>query len=168
MVFTAAEGNLTLVITGGKSDEVFVWERDEKIAMTVCSEKVDKALPGWRNRITRTTDPKIPGHLPIVELAEGTPAVFQHLIAAAHFSPTEDLPEFIIEDGLSIKEIYNIAMLSHQYGALRLIAGNVPGWLEDHDFDASGWKLDELDEFYDSQLEYMWIAYEFGVNKVFH
>lgn len=165
-MFTAAGGDLTLVITGGKSHEVPVWEKDAKIALVVCSKKLDKALPGWRGRVAQTNDARSPGHLPIAELAEGTPAVFQHLIAAAHFSPTEDLPAFIIEDGLNLKEIYEIAMLSHKYCALHLIAGNVLAWHEE--LVPTGWELDELDENYCNQREYLWIAYEFGWDRVFH
>jgi hypothetical protein len=164
-LYTDKEGDLTLVLTDASSDDPALWEEDARFSLTVCSQKLDKVLPGWRNRITQISDSGVPGHLPIAELAKDTPMEFQHLIAAAHFSPTESSPVFGIEYAPSIWEVHKIAMLSHQYKALHLIAGDVPGWVKF--FFPTGWKLESSNE-YRGQLEYLWIAYEFGLEKMFH
>jgi hypothetical protein len=71
----------------------------------------------------------------------------------------------VIEDDLSLKKVGGIAKLSHQYKALHLIAENVPYWIEK--FFPRGWKL-EKPEIHCGQLDYLWVAYEFGLDKAFH
>jgi hypothetical protein len=164
-LFTDKEGDLTLVMTDASSYDPARWEEDARFSLTVCSQKLDKVLPGWRNCITQINDSGVPGHLPIAELAKDTPTEFDHLIAAAHFSPTESSPVFVIGDDLDIGEVHRIATLSNQYKALHLIAGNVPGWVKS--FFPAGWKLESSNEYRD-QLECLWIAYEFGLEKIFH
>jgi hypothetical protein len=136
---------LTVVITGGDSDEVSDNNKGMRMALTVCSSTTDNALPGWRDRIHRMKCPEIPGHLPIAELSEGTPEVFRHLITAAHHYSANGEP-FMVEDELSLKQVRDIAIPSHQYQAIQLIAGNVPGWVEAH--IPSGWELDDTPDTY--------------------
>jgi hypothetical protein len=94
ILFTDEDGDLTLIITGGFSSKAYEWDKDSRAALTVCSSKLDKTLPGWRDRVTQIRPPEASGHLPMAELAVGTPRVFEHLIAAAHFSPTKESTAF--------------------------------------------------------------------------
>ena len=174
MAFTADEGDLTIVITGGGPDGVPVWEKDKRVALTVQESKLDKALPGWKDQIARTKYPEVFGHLPVAELAPGTPRVLRYFIMAAHNIPTTQdrrrgsgAPRFKIEDDLTLQELREISVLSHQFNALHLISGNVSGWVKEH--FPFGWQLEGYEgEEDDNLLNYLWMAYEFGLHKVFH
>jgi hypothetical protein len=165
ILFTDEDGDLIVIITGGTSGESLEWEKDARVALTVRSSQLDKALPGWRGRIAKLRSPEAAGHLPMAELEKGTPRVFEYFIAAAHFSPTKRSTAFKIKDDLSLKEVSSIAMLSHDHKAQHLVAENVPDWIEK--FFPRGWKLESPEEHCD-QLDYLWVAYEFGQDKIFH
>jgi hypothetical protein len=157
---------MTLIITGGRSDPVIRNESDQRIALTVCVDRLDSALPGWRKRVVKNYVPLEPDHLPVAELTTATPAVFQYLVAAAHHSSQSESPApFAIDRHLTLNEVADIARLSFEYQASSLIAANVPGWVEE--YKASDSDLDNERDLYFGQLEYLWIAFEFEVQEQF-
>lgn len=133
-MFLTEDGDLTLVISGGHSNNVAVWDRNAKIAMIVNSGKLDEALPKWRDRIVQLQPAVEPGHLPIAQLIAGTPRVFRYFAAAAHEATRSDedsqiWSEFETKDELELEQVRDIAILSHQYKAIGLISENVFNWI---------------------------------------
>ncbi|KAL2016940.1 hypothetical protein VTK56DRAFT_2816 [Thermocarpiscus australiensis] len=174
--FTAQDGDLTIVISGGQAEGLDTMEKRGlriarnglRIALIACSTKLDSSLPGWRARIVETIPPKAAGHLAIAELSDGTPQAFKHLIMAAHHSPADGDPAsaFIIQKDLILEGLCDIAKLSNQYNALQLIAGNVPRWIDN--FLPRTWMFKDDPDCYADQIECLWIAYEFGLHTLFH
>ncbi|KAL2125252.1 hypothetical protein VTJ04DRAFT_1617 [Mycothermus thermophilus] len=182
---------------GSSSKHDWVWWKDDRIGLTISTSNLDKDLPRWRECIAKTI-PGDGGSLPIAELARGTPEVFRHLVAAAHHLPTESNPTFIIKEKLSIEQLRDLAKLTNHHSALHLIARNVPGWVKKlypPGWHLQTWKMNlrRWDEYmaydavkhvyygsdtskkakdpdpgYHGQLEHLWIAYEFGLEKVFN
>ena len=147
-------------------------ERDTRAGLVVCSERVDEALPGWRESIVQTHEPRESGHLPVVELVAGTPRAIQHLVAAAHLSPNpdseSDLDFYELYEGISLEEARDIAILCHRYRAFHLLAGNVPSWLNERSLTPRDWYAEDHPDKYSDQQEYLWISYEFGLDAMFH
>lgn len=166
MAFTAEDGDLTVVIIGGDPDDIPVWQQDTRIALTVQSSKLDRALPGWRSQIAQTECSKLSGHLPVAEFAIGTPRVLRYFIIAAHQKdPTASTS--MADYDLTLRELRDVSILSHKFDALHLISGNISGWVDVH--FPFGWQLKESEDEEDcDQLNYLWIAYEFGLHGVFH
>ncbi|KAH6853484.1 hypothetical protein B0I37DRAFT_8094 [Chaetomium sp. MPI-CAGE-AT-0009] len=167
VVFSVPNGDFTLVITGGHSDEVSRNDSDKRIALVVCLGKLDEALPGWRKRIQIQSiidDPATPQYLPVAEVSRGTPAVFQYLVAAAHHDSSTG--DYMIDRHFSLNEVRDMAMLSHRYNAYSLIAGNVPRWVSQ--YMPPDWELCNDPDQYCGQLEYLWMAYEFLMPRQFY
>lgn len=164
VVFSVPDGDMTLIITGGRSDLVVRNESDQRIALTVCVDRLDTALPGWRNRVVKNYVPLEPDHLPVAELSTATPDVSQYLVAAAHHSSGSESPRpFAIDRHLTLNEVADIAGLSFEYRASSLIAENVPGCLEE--YKASDSDLGNERDLYFGQLGYLWIAFEFEAQE---
>jgi hypothetical protein len=165
-LYEAENGDMTLVITGGSSlpSAEVEWE-DLRNAITVSSTRMDQALPGWRSNIAKVSHNS--GHLPVAELCAGTPQVFWLLAMAAHYNPSESCPQnpSVIMFQRSLEEVRDLLKLSHRYNALHLIATNVHTWK---------WDVLSLDKDFNSetsnfgQLNYLWIAYELGMEQSFN
>jgi hypothetical protein len=135
-------------------------------------------MPNWRSLMGENRDciSTAGGLLNLAHISTGTPVVFQHLIAAAHHSPTESNPTFIIKEDLGLEQLRDLAKLSHELETLQVIASNVPAWVEK--LYPPDWSLSETnvaragskgsdDSGYCGQLEHNWIAYEFGLESIF-
>lgn len=119
-------------------------------------------MPNWRRHTTYIT---INDEFPIMELLPGTPLVFKWLIMAAHHPRTEHSGGYWIGQSLELAEIRELAKLSYQHNALHLIATSARQWIEA--LYPPGWKLQNPEE-YSDQLDYLWLSYELGVEKLFH
>jgi hypothetical protein len=73
--------------------------------------------------------------------------------------------DFKIKEKLSLKEVRDIAKLSHQYEALHLIARNVPTWVDR--LVPKVWKPKNVPDTASDHLELLWISYEFGLESLF-
>ncbi|KAL2125254.1 hypothetical protein VTJ04DRAFT_1619 [Mycothermus thermophilus] len=162
VIYQAPDGDLTLVITGGSIKTPKIWRSDIRRALIVSTKKLNEALPNWRRHTTYIT---INDEFPIMELLPGTPLVFKWLIMAAHHPRTEHSGGYWIGQSLELAEIRELAKLSYQHNALHLIATSARQWIEA--LYPPGWKLQNPEE-YSDQLDYLWLSYELGVEKLFH
>lgn len=172
VAFTAEDGDLTVVITGGDARSTDVCLHDKRTALTVQSSKLDEALPGWKDLIVETKNPRSFEHLPVAELAIGTSLVLQHLIMLAHHTPADQgsendsaAPVFIIEAYLDRCKLRELCILSHQFNALHLIAGNI--WKYVHMEFPLSWRPNMSGDEDDHVLDFLWMSYEFGFHKMF-
>jgi hypothetical protein len=157
ILFRAEDGDLTLVIVGGWSRTVSVWESSIASASIVNANKLNEVFPTWSFLIARTYEPKAHGHFPVAELVSSTPRVFHYLVAAAHNKP--------LPNHFSLEELRDIARLSHRFQALPLIAEYVRRWMSTPIETAL--LMDDSTSEYCHQLEYLWCAYEFGMPDLF-
>jgi hypothetical protein len=177
--FVARDGDLAIIITGGDSREVFTNANApaSRVAVVARADTVDQNLPGWRGRVGNGR-PEFWSYqallseeeeIPFVELIDGTPRVFCHLLAMVHRPTTDGVEEDITDlaaASICIEELRDIAKLSHEYGALRWIAPYVPAWVEK--LIPKDWEPERDPDLPSYHLEYLWVAYEFGMKDLFN
>ena len=80
--------------------------------------------------------------------------------AAAHGKP-----DLVHDSNIPMEEVRDLAMLSHEHNAIRLVAQWVTQWADGLIPDDE--RPEDVPEEYYNEVEKVWIAYEFGMEKQF-